>query len=703
MLKKFIATAFLVVSLYAQTEKFQVLANNVSSENNILIAIGNVVVFSPTYYITAQKVIYDKNKNTFELFDDVVILKNNNIQTKSNYAFLDMKTDDLYQKPNMFFEQANSIWINSIDSQRKNDTIFLEQSILSSCDCVDPDWSIRVSSADYNTKDKWINSYNPRLYFKDVPVLYLPYIGFSSDTKRRTGLLIPTLGYSKREGGIYSQPIFIAPAKNYDIELIPQYRAKRGIGLYTYFRYADSINSMLKISGGYFKEKERYQIQNNLIRNDKHYGFDIEYERYNIFTQKKDHKDGLYVDINYLNNIEYKTLEDDKYKDDNERKVESKINYIYDTSNYYLGSYFRYYKDVQYNKTTQKQSNAKTLQELPKIQLHSYTRPLLLDNLLYSIDLKYTNYTRREGLEVNQYELNVPFSYSYSFFDDYLKLVLRQEFSFNNFDYKDNDINLFKDGTFSESNSIVEINSDLIKAYEDYTHTINLSANYKKSITLEEEGDLYKITNNSSVLSPFHVTRSSDDINFKINQSIYDRQSLKQIINHKLSQSILYDEFNNLKFQNLENEITYNYILGSIKNRVVYNFQDSMLIENSSSFSLAYNNFNMKLDYYMSKDTPNSGKENLESYLFDTKYRLSDDYSIGYSTDYNIKDNLRTRQAFTFSVNDKCWNLDLKYEKELEPASTMNGEPIKQNIVYLELLLKPLGGINQEYEIQRHQ
>ncbi len=119
MLRKFLATVILVVSLEAQVEKFQVLANKVDTKNNIMIATGNVVIFSPSYYITAQKIIYDKNKGTFELFDDVLILKDNNVQTKSEYAFLDINSDDLYQKPNMFFEETEAIWINSKDSEKK--------------------------------------------------------------------------------------------------------------------------------------------------------------------------------------------------------------------------------------------------------------------------------------------------------------------------------------------------------------------------------------------------------------------------------------------------------------------------------------------------------------------------------------------------------------------------------------------------------
>lgn len=693
MLRKFLATIILVVSLEAQIEKFQFVANKVDTKNNIMIATGNVVVFSPTYYITAQKIIYDKNKGTFELFDDVLILKDNNVQTKSDYAFLDINSDDLYQKPSLLFEDKTSIWISSKDSNKKDDVTTLAQSIFSSCDCVDPDWSIRMSSADYDTNDQWINSYNTRLYIKDVPVLYTPYLGFSTNTTRRTGLLIPTFGQSKSEGFSYSQPIYLAPAKDYDLEFIPQYRSKRGSGMYAYLRYADSIDSVLKVSGGYFKELSEYKEENDL-RNKEHYGLDIDYERYNLFTNNKDVKDGLYVSINYLNDIEYRTLEDDKYSQSTEQYIESKINYVYHTPNYFLGSYFRYYID------TDSDSNSETMQELPKLQAHTYSQPLILDKLLYSTDIKYTNNFRNSNINANQYEINVPFSYSFSLFDDYSNFIIKHELTLNKYEYSNSSIT-YEDGIYAESNTTLSLSSDLIKPYDNYLHTVNLSADYTKSNTLKEDGDLYFDSDSNSNLSEFAVTKSSDNIILGINHSLYDNENLKQIVNHKLTQSILYDDYDDAKFQNMENEILYNYILGSVKNTLVYNHQDDKLVESSSSFSLNYQNFNLKLGHYMSKETDNSGKEELESYQIDAKYRLSDEYSIGYYTNYNILEKLRSKQSFIFGIRDRCWNLNLKYEKEIIASSTTDGDPTKQDIVYLELVLKPLGGINYEHEIKK--
>jgi LPS-assembly protein len=670
------------------TEKFQVVANKVDTKGEDLIANGNVVIFSPSYYISAQKVIYNKKNETFELFDDVVIVKNNNIQAQSDYAFFDTKAETLYQKPTLLFENSNNLWINSENSEKKDNEISLESSIISSCDCEDPAWSIKVSSADYDTEDKWLHTFNTRLYIKSIPVLYTPYFGFSTDKTRRTGLLIPTIGYGSKEGLYYSQPIYIAPAPNYDIELTPQIRTKRGEGLYTYFRYVDSQYSKLEAKAGIFKEKGDYYKLNDL--DDKHFGWDLTYTRTKLFSNENT-QDGLYADLHWLNDVEYNNLEDDKYRSSIEKKVESKINYFYNTSEYYTGAYFRYYID------TTKDSNSDTLQELPQVQFHTYSKPILLDKLLYSTDSRVTYYTREDKINATKYEFSLPLSYSYSLFDDYLQLNLKNETVLNHYKYSNTDTKL-EDGTFIENITTVGVGSDLIKPYKDYLHTVNLSANYVSANTLTKDGDLYSVTNNNLELTPFPISQTKKSLVFAINQSLYDRENLKQIVNHKLKQSILYNELDEAKFQNMENEIIYNYILGTVSNKLVYNHQDKKLTENSSYFTLKYNDFDMRLDYYKSVKTENSGKDDNESYKISANYKLSHEYKIGYYESYNLEDKIRSKQGFIFTIYDRCWDLDLKLEKEVVASS--NANPRRQDILYIQVLFKPLGGLKQSYKVK---
>lgn len=684
-----ITAASLTQAASIEAEKFQILANTLNSKDNVVIAKGNVVIFSPTYYILAQKAIYNRNSSTFELFDEVVILHKNTVQTQSNYAFLDINKEKMVQNPAFLLDNKSNVWINSKNSTRNEDVFALSDSVLSSCDCVDPAWSVRFSSGEFDKTDKWIDTYNARLYFKNVPVFYTPYFGFSTDKTRRTGLLPATVGFSSGEGLIYKQPVFIAADKNYDIELNPEIRTNRGYGMYTYFRWADSEDSILKIALGGFKEQNDYAEEKNLL-NDKHYGWNIDYKRYNLFASGEN-QDGLLIDVNWLNDVEYRNLEN--IDGSTEKKIESKINYFFTTPEYYFGTYMRYYLDKSLS------SNDTVLQELPQIQLHKYSKPILLDNLLYSADYKFTNYERQIGVNAFRHELLLPFSYGFSLFDDYLNVVLKQEITLIKQQYSHTNTN-YEDAGFAETRSIMSLNTDLLKEYASFLHTMNLATNFTVPKTIGKEGDLFSITTNDTALSAFPITESAKTMTFALNQSFYDKEDLKQIINHKISQAVVFDSLNNSELANLENELTINYLLGSLSNRLIYSHQDKELIESSTSFNLDYIDYFLKLSYYVSKDTPNSGKEDLESYGLNIGYKFYRDYALSYYENYNIQEQVRNKQGVKFSITDKCWDLNVHLEKRIEPSSSTRNNSVEQEVIYLQLVLKPLGTINQNYKIK---
>lgn len=702
-----LALASLLIQANAQElnmEKLQLVAKDVDTKNNIITAVGDVVAYSPTYYLSSDKMVYDKDKEILELFDNVLIIKDNKIQTQSNYAYVDMKNDIINQDPVFLMDTSSNIWSNSKEANKDKELITLENSILSSCDCIDPIWSIRSSSSDYDTEAMWMNTYNPRLYIKNVPVFYLPYFGFPTDTTRRTGLLLPTMGYSSSEGFLYSQPIFIAPADNYDIELIPQIRTQRGYGSYANFRYADSPDSMLNVKTGYFKEFNNYRREEKL-ENSEHYGLDIDYERKNIFSTKKEHQDGVFTSIRYLNDIEYVILNE---KDDGlgtDKKVESKVNYFYNTPEYYGGVYGKYYVDAS------KKTNDNTLQELPQIQLHSYNKELFLENLIYSIDTKAQNFTRKEGLNAKIYDITVPISYTKNILDDYMYLGVENRTILTQYDYSNSLYNnlRYEDGTLIQNRTSFIVGTDLIKPYSDYIHTLNLNASYDIPENLRKDGDLYNITVKENQplkydeLSVFPTLQEQKTIKLSLNQSIYDKENLKQFINHKMSQSILYNSVDEPKFQDLDNYVKINHDYGSLSGKVVYNMDDNKVVEGSFDNSLSYEDLTFSAGYYYSKKTNNefNTRDDLESYRLSTSYKLAKDYSIKYYENYDLQEKTRNRQGIGLNIDDSCWNLDLLLEKEITPRSryvesTRSYDSYEQTIVYAVLMLKPIGGIRQK-------
>ncbi|WP_066359916.1 LPS-assembly protein LptD [Aliarcobacter cryaerophilus] len=706
-----LALASLLIQANAEElnmEKLQLVAKDVDTKNNIITAVGDVVAYSPTYYLSSDKMVYDKDKEILELFDNVLIIKDNKIQTQSNYAYVDMKNDIINQDPVFLMDNSSNIWSNSKEANKDKDLITLENSILSSCDCIDPIWSIRSSSSDYDTEAMWMNTYNPRLYIKNVPVFYLPYFGFPTDTTRRTGLLLPTMGYSSSEGFLYSQPIFIAPADNYDIELIPQIRTQRGYGSYANFRYADSPDSMLNLKTGYFKEFNNYRREEKL-ENSEHYGLDIDYERKNIFSTKKEHQDGVFTSIRYLNDIEYIILKEDDGNLGTDKKVESKVNYFYNTPEYYGGVYGKYYIDAS------KKSNANTLQELPQVQFHSYNKELFLENLIYSIDTKAQNFTRKEGLNAKIYDITVPISYTKNILDDYMYLGVENRTILTQYDYSNSLYNnlRYEDGTLIQNRTSFIVGTDLLKPYSDYIHTLNLNASYDIPENLRKDGDLYNITVKENQplkydeLSVFPTLQEQKTIKLSLNQSIYDKENLKQFINHKMSQSILYNSVDDPKFQDLDNYVKINHDYGSLSGKVVYNMDDNKVVEGSFDNSLSYEDLTFSAGYYYSKKTNNefNTRDDLESYRLSTSYKLAKDYSIKYYENYDLQEKRRNRQGIGLNIDDSCWNLDLLLEKEITPRSryvqsTRSYDSYEQTIVYAVLMLKPIGGIRQKSIVQ---
>lgn len=706
-----LALASLLIQANAEElnmEKLQLVAKDVDTKNNIITAVGDVVAYSPTYYLSSDKMVYDKDREILELFDNVLIIKDNKIQTQSNYAYVDMKNDIINQDPVFLMDNSSNIWSNSKEANKDKDLITLENSILSSCDCIDPIWSIRSSSSDYDTEAMWMNTYNPRLYIKNVPVFYLPYFGFPTDTTRRTGLLLPTMGYSSSEGFLYSQPIFIAPADNYDIELIPQIRTQRGYGSYANFRYADSPDSMLNLKTGYFKEFNNYRREEKL-ENSEHYGLDIDYERKNIFSTKKEHQDGVFTSVRYLNDIEYIILKEDDGNLGTDKKVESKVNYFYNTPEYYGGVYGKYYIDAS------KKSNANTLQELPQVQFHSYNKELFLENLIYSIDTKAQNFTRKEGLNAKIYDITVPISYTKNILDDYMYLGVENRTILTQYDYSNSLYNnlRYEDGTLIQNRTSFIVGTDLIKPYSDYIHTLNLNASYDIPENLRKDGDLYNITVKENQplkydeLSVFPTLQEQKTIKLSLNQSIYDKENLKQFINHKMSQSILYNSVDDPKFQDLDNYVKINHDYGSLSGKVVYNMDDNKVVEGSFDNSLSYEDLTFSAGYYYSKKTNNefNTRDDLESYRLSTSYKLAKDYSIKYYENYDLQEKRRNRQGIGLNIDDSCWNLDLLLEKEITPRSryvqsTRSYDSYEQTIVYAVLMLKPIGGIRQKSIVQ---
>ncbi|MCK9381195.1 MAG: LPS assembly protein LptD [Sulfuritalea sp.] len=107
----------------------------------------------------------------------------------------------------------------------------------------DPEWFARTTDLRLNYDDEVGTARNATLYFKGAPILYSPWMSFSLNHERKSGLLTPTFGSTSRGGLEYTQPFYWNIAPNMDATVAPRLMTKRGTLWNGEYRYLEPTYS----------------------------------------------------------------------------------------------------------------------------------------------------------------------------------------------------------------------------------------------------------------------------------------------------------------------------------------------------------------------------------------------------------------------------------------------------------------------------
>ncbi|MDP2751260.1 MAG: LPS-assembly protein LptD [Rhodocyclaceae bacterium] len=109
----------------------------------------------------------------------------------------------------------------------------------STCAPDNPAWYARAEkmNLDYNAEHG--EATHASVHFQGVPILYSPWLSFSLNNQRKTGLLTPTYGTTDKTGGEIALPFYWNIAPNRDATITPRIMSRRGTQWNTEFRYLD--------------------------------------------------------------------------------------------------------------------------------------------------------------------------------------------------------------------------------------------------------------------------------------------------------------------------------------------------------------------------------------------------------------------------------------------------------------------------------
>jgi len=649
----------------ASTTKIEVNAQSITSKDDIVYANGGVEVFYQDSIIKAKHAKYDRKKSTLILDGRVELIGYKGTKEQASKIVIDTNSSDI-EFHKLFMVSDNDIWITTDKATKKGDTYTIGTSILSSCDVKNPIWKMSFDKSKYYKDKEYIKLYNTTVYFLDTPIFYTPYLAFSTNNQRSSGLLFPLFGYSQDEGVLYEQPIFWAIAPDMDIEFNPQIRTKRSYGSYATFRFVDTPYSHGAFRIGYFKDNDSY-AKEHVGNNDSHYGIELQYDSSKIFSKylNDEYKDGLYINSIYLNDIDYLNLQKTSFGDFGQTPLqESKINYYLQNNDYYVGINAKYFID-----TRKDVNKSETLQILPSIAIHKYLSSIFFDNLTYNIDMHIDNYYRKKGVNLKEVSFLIPVEYTFSFFDDYLNISLGEDIYYKKLFFNKSDCLYDRFRYFSTLHKI-KMYSDLTKKYDVFTHVLQPSLEYLKP-GLEDEYPVSVDEFNENQQKLFNVGLPEEHYTFSIGNYFYDN-NMDLIFYQRLSQTYYAKKsiLRSYRFGDLKNELKYKINKWEIYNELIYSHNYSKIRESSTHISYLDTSYSFSL-WHTYRDI--LGDENSDNLIeaneisFDFNYIYNHAWQFSGALSYNLDESSSKQWKLGAKYHQDCWGVSLEVKQEIIP------------------------------------
>ncbi|UJP05750.1 MAG: LPS-assembly protein LptD [Nitrosomonas sp.] len=226
-----------------QKKPIQIEANRITGYYKREIeATGDAVLIHGDQVLTADRMKYYQQTEDAEL-EGNIRLERPKDTLQGTQLELNLQTDEGYLKePRYKMKKGGGRGAAEILHFEGKDQYRLKETEYTTCPGRKRDWSIRASELEIDSKKEVGTAKHARVIFKDIPILYSPWVDFSYSGKRKSGLLAPVAGYNVRTGFDVGLPVYLNLAPNIDATLTPRIMTERGFMLSNEMRYIGNNN-----------------------------------------------------------------------------------------------------------------------------------------------------------------------------------------------------------------------------------------------------------------------------------------------------------------------------------------------------------------------------------------------------------------------------------------------------------------------------
>lgn len=205
-------------------------------DNDLVSAVGNVRIYYAQYTLQAERVSYNQKTSRLVASGNVRLVDPTGNEYRTDHIDI---TDDFRDGfiRSLSVDTAEQTFFTAESGERSGGetTTFNNGSYTACLPCQENPqkprlWNVKATKIVINHQEQMVYFTDARIEFFGLPVAYLPYFAVPDPTvTRKTGWLVPSIGYASRVGASLSTPYYWALAPNYDVTFTPTAYSRQGL------------------------------------------------------------------------------------------------------------------------------------------------------------------------------------------------------------------------------------------------------------------------------------------------------------------------------------------------------------------------------------------------------------------------------------------------------------------------------------------
>ena len=237
----------------------EVYADDTEVTESELVFQGNVSLKQGYRQVTADRVTADRARETASATGNVVFREPGILIRGSRIDYDSQSEEAVVSNAHYVIHERRMIGAADQLKRAGNGEIAIEDGRMTYCAPDDPDWVLHANNIEIDPDSGDAQAWGAKLEVANIPVLYLPWIRFPVDSRRKTGLLFPDIGSDTRGGIDITAPVYFNLAPNYDLLYRPRYIQERGFLHQGKFRWLSDNMGYWELDGGWIGDDSKFE------------------------------------------------------------------------------------------------------------------------------------------------------------------------------------------------------------------------------------------------------------------------------------------------------------------------------------------------------------------------------------------------------------------------------------------------------------